>query len=151
MVQNHNHDISGEKNLPDKMTALKNMAKGFEMKMSGFKLDTSNEKWIIAGKALATSDLISKASGIIGTYTENINLITTKSPEKFLMEFTDAFFKVNVMILNDEGIPADNHRAIIKIFKDTMSNIGDVITGSRILVQKVFDNEKAFETYNYEE
>lgn len=134
------YDITGERNLPDKLTALKNLAKSFDMKMSGFKLDTSNDKWVIAGKALTGSDFITQSTGIISSFAENANLITTKTADKFLMEFADAFYRTNVMLLNDMSIPQDNYRAVIKMFKDTMSNIGDIITGSKSAMVKIFDN-----------
>lgn len=140
MVGGNNYEVSGERNLPDKITALKNLAKSFDMKMNGFKLDTGNEQWIIAGTALAGGTLINQATGIISSFAENANLITTKQAEKFLMEFTDAFFKVNVMILNDPNTPSENYKAVIKMFKDTLSNIGDIITGSKSTMVKVFDN-----------
>ena len=137
---NNNSDITGEKTLPDKITALKNLAKSFEMKMCGYKPDTSNDKWVIAGEALAGSSAIDQASGIIYSFAENANLFTTKTADKFLIEFTDAFYKTSVSILNDQATPSENHRAVIKMFKDTLSNIGDIITGSKQTLSKIFDN-----------
>ena len=137
---NENFDISGERSIPDKITALKNMAKSYEMKMRGFKLDTANDKWVISGKALAGSDLIIQSTGIILSFAENANLMTSKSPEKFMMEFADAFYRINVAILNDMATPASTYRSVIKMYKDTLSNIGDIITVSRETMQKVFNN-----------
>jgi len=132
------YDVSGERSLPDKITALKNIAKSYDMKMRGFKLDTSNDKWTIAGKALAGSDFITQSTGIISSFAENANLMTGKTPEKFLMEFADAFYRINTAILNDMSIPAANYRAIIKMYKDTLSNIGDIITVSRSTLKDIF-------------
>lgn len=140
LMERESYEVSGERTLPDKITALKNLAKSFDMKMNGFKLDTTNDSWVIAGTALAGGNTINLATGILSSFAENANLITTKTAEKFLMEFTDGFFKVNVMILNDPNTPADNYKAVIKIFKDTLSNIGDIITGSKAHMVKVFDN-----------
>lgn len=139
MVNNYS-EITGEKTLPDKITALKNLAKSFEMKMSGYKPDTSNDSWVIAGEALAGSTAIVQSSGIIYSFAENANLFTTKTPDKFLLEFTDAFFKTAVSILNDQATPSENHRAVLKMFKDTLSNVGDIITGSKATLSKIFDN-----------
>src|SRR5690606_6790981 len=110
----------------------------------GFKLDTSNDKWVPNGQdgiryPLASSNIINQAVGIISSFTEDINLLTNKKEEKFLMEFTDAFFKFNGMVLNDSGTPQENHRVVIKMFKDTMSNIGDIIIGSKAIFQKIYD------------
>lgn len=132
------HDITGERSLPDKITALKNLAKSYNMKMRGFELDTSNDKWLITGKALSSSDLITQSTGIISSFAENANLMTGKTPEKYMMEFADAFYRINTAILNDMGTPAENYRAVIKMFKDTMSNVGDIITVSREYLQQIF-------------
>lgn len=152
MREQNTHEVMGEKTLPDKITALKNLAKSFDMKMNGYKSNSSNDSWVICGKALATSNLINQATGILSSFAENANLITTKDKDKFLMEFTDAFFKVNVMILNDPGTPSENHRAVIKMFKDTLSNIGDIITGSKASLIKIFDNPEIlkYENGDYE-
>lgn len=133
-------DITGERSLPDKITALKNLALSYDMKMRGFKLDSSNDKWIIAGKALAGSNLITQSTGIISSFAENANLMTGKTIEKFMMEFADAFYRINTMILNDMATPEKNYRAVIKMFKDTMSNIGDIITVSRSTLKEIFHN-----------
>lgn len=140
MVGKTTYEVSGEKNLPDKITALKNLATSFDMKMKGFKLDTGNEQWVISGTALAGGNFINLATGILSSFAENANLLTTKNMDKFIMEFTDGFFKVNVLILNDPNTPSENYKAVIKMFKDTLSNIGDIITGSKSTVAKVFDN-----------
>lgn len=142
------HELTGERSLPEKITALKNLAKSYDMKMNGWKLDSSNDRWVISGKALAGSKLINQTTGILSSFAENANLLTTKTQEKFLMEFTDSFFKANVMILNDQATPADNHRAVIKMFKDTLSNIGDIITGSKSTLQKIFDNPELLKEGN---
>ncbi len=145
-------EVTGEKTLPDKLTALKNLAKSFDMKMKGWTQDTSNDNWVISGKALAGSVLINQATGILSSFAENANLLTTKDADKFLMEFTDGFFKVNGMILNDPATPGENHRAVIKMFKDTFSNIGDIITGSSRKLERIFENPELLKEYggNYD-
>lgn len=135
-----NYDTTNQSNLPDKVSALKNLANSFDMKMRGFKMNTTNDQWIPAGEALAGSKVIDQGTGMITSFAEEVNLMTTKDKEKFLMEFTDAFFKFNVMILNDQATPQETHRAVAKIFKDTFSNIGDIITGSKSTYAKMFDN-----------
>lgn len=142
---NESLDISGERNLPDKITAIKNLSKSYEMRLRGFKLDSSNDKWGISGKALAGSDFIAQTTGIITSFAEPANLMTTKTPEKYIMEFADAFYRVNTMLLNDESIPQQNYRAVIKMFKDTMSNLGDIITGARQVMQKIFDQDRMYD------
>lgn len=136
------YDAESSKDIPSKISALRNITKSYEMKIRGFKLDSNNGKWLINSKALASSNVITQSVGVLSSFTEDINLITTKTMEKFIMEFTDAFFKINGVILNDEASPAITHRAVLKMFKDSMSNTGDIITGSRHMFSKVFDNER---------
>lgn len=142
MATEDNFQISGENRMQDKITAIKNLAKSYNMRMRGFSWDTSNENWIITGKALATSTYINETTGIITSFAEPANLITTKTPEKYFFEFKDAFLRANGMIINDLGIPATRYRAVIKIFKDTMSNIGDIITGSKEMITTVLKSFK---------
>jgi hypothetical protein len=142
MGYQENNEITGERNLPDKITSLKNLAKSYDMRMRGFKWESSNDKWVIAGKALAGSNFITQSVGIITSFAEYANLMTTKTKEKFMMEFADAFYRVNTMILNDESIPQELYRAVIKMFKDTMSNIGDIIVGSKETMKKIFEKEE---------
>lgn len=140
MASRENFDISGEGKLPDKISAIKNLAKSYNMRTRGFGWNTSNDSWIITGKALAGSDFINETTGIITSFAEPANLMTTKEPQKFLMEFADAFFRVNTMAVNDISIPQVTYRALIKMFKDTMSNIGDIITGSREVYKEIYKN-----------
>lgn len=136
-------EISGEHNLRDKFTAIKNLAKSYEMRLRGFKWSTSGEKWVHYGdKALTGGNFITSTTGIISSFTEYANLITTKDKEKFARQYMDAFMRVNVMMLNDPTVPAKNYRAVIKMFKDTMDNTGDIITGSRELTRSSFREEQ---------
>ncbi len=142
METSESYNVAGERNIHDKVTSLKNLAKSYEMKMRGFGVDTTNEAWKPMGKALSGKEFITQSSGIIYSFAEPSNLMTGKSPEKFMMEFADAFYRVNTMILNDQSTPASNYRAVIKMFKDTLSNVGDIITVSKNYLQKIFDQFK---------
>ena len=151
MVSQESFEISGEHKLPDKISAIKNLAKSYNLRVRGFSWNTSNDSWIIAGKALAGSDFINETTGIITSFAEPANLMTTKDPQKFLMEFADAFFRVNTAAVNDLSIPQSTYRALIKMFKDTMSNIGDIITGSREIYREIYKNPEFMnEGGNYE-
>lgn len=138
MAYAESYDITGETRFRDKITAIKNLAKSYEMRMRGFRWDTSNDKWVISGKALAGDDFINQSVGIVTSFAEPANLMTTKKLEKFVMEFADGFFRINVQCVNDISVPADTNRTAIKMFKDTMSNLGDIITGSKNDLKSVF-------------
>ena len=131
--------IQGESNLTDKVTAIKNFAKSYEMRLRGGTFDTSTNSWIIKNKALVGNDFINLTTGILTSFCENSNLFTTKDKDKFLFEFADAFFKVNVMCLNDDSLKEENYKPALKMFKDTMSNVGDIITGSKEDLKSIFD------------
>jgi hypothetical protein len=135
-------EIQGERKVKDKITALKNLSKSYEMRMRGFHQNTTGDSWYASGVALAGEDFIRQSSGILNSFTESVNLITDKDREKFVMEFLDAFYRVNTMALNDPTVPTENYRAVIKMFKDTLSNTGDVITGSKGMFDKVFHQQE---------
>lgn len=127
------------KTIPDKITALRNMSISYEMRLRGGVFDTNTNSWIIKNRALAGENFINNTTGIITSFCENVNLFTTKNREQFILEYSDAFFKVNNMALNDLTINEQNYKPVIKMFKDTLGNIGDVILGSKDSLKGVFD------------
>lgn len=139
------YDIQSERNLPEKITAIKNIAISYNLLLRGYQINPATNKYEISGKALIGSSFIKATTNILHSFCEYANLITTKSEEKFVQEFADAFFRVNVMLVNDDTRTKETYRPVIKIFKDRMSSIGDIITGSRDLATKVFDNDKLLE------
>lgn len=141
------YDIQGEGRIPDKITAIKNIAVTYNLLLRGYSINPATNKYQISGKALIGSRFINQTTNILHSFCEYSNLITTKDMEKFSMEFADAFFRVNAMLVNDQTRTKHTYRAVIKIFKDRMSAIGDIITGSRELTQEIFKNEKIL---NYE-
>lgn len=121
------HEIQGEKILEDRITAIKNIPKSYEMRMRGYIWKQSSNEWEINRPAFAGSDYISQTTLMISSYCEPPNLITRKSAEKYLRQFSDAFFRMLTMAVNDLTVKQENMRAIVKIFKDIMDNIGDII------------------------
>jgi hypothetical protein len=136
-------NVNEGRNIPDKITGLRNMAISYEMRLRGGVFSPAANSWVIKNKALAGEDFINQTTGILTSFCENVNLFTTKKDDKFLLEFADAFYRVNVFCLNDNSIVASNYRAVIKMFKDTLSNIGDVILGSKDSLKGVFEKYEA--------
>ena len=134
-------EVSGEITLKDKITAIKNLSKSLELRLRGYMYNTSNEKWNVVGFSLAGKDFINKVVGMVNSFSETANLITTKNEEKFFVQYADFFRRLNNLLLNDETITAENYRTIIKMCKDTMVNIGDIITGSRDFISKSMVND----------
>lgn len=128
-----------EKTIPDKITAIKNLVVSYEMRLRGGVYNPNNNSWVIKEKALIGENFIRKSTGIINSYSENANLFTTKEIDKFNLEFADAFFKVNAMLLNDPTTKRDNYKSVIKMFKDTLGNIGDIIIGSKDSLKSIFE------------
>lgn len=135
------------KNIPDKITALRNMAVSYEMRLRGGVYNSSTGSWVLKNKSLAGQEFINQTTGMLTSFCENVNLFTTKKEDKFLLEFADAFYRVNVFCLNDQTVPVETYRAVIKMCKDTLSNIGDVILGSKDTLKGVFEK---YETPNEE-
>lgn len=131
--------IQGEGKLTDKVTSIKNFAKSYEMRLRGGTFDTTTNSWIIKNKALVGSDFINLSTGILMSFCESANLFTTKDKDKFLFEFADAFFKVNGFCLNDVSLKVRNYKPALKMFKDTLGNIGDIITGSKEDIKGIFN------------
>lgn len=132
--------ITGEDNLHNKITAIKNMAKSYEMRLKGFKWDITNNSWIPNNTALVGKNFIDLTVGILTSFCESANLLTTKDEESFAIQYADAFYKVNVLALNDETLRDNKYRSVIKMFKDTLRNIGDILIGSREIMQMSFSN-----------
>ena len=130
--------MQGEQSLSGKITSIKNFAKSYEMRLRGGTFDSTSNSWIIKNKALVGDDFINITTGILTSFCESANLFTDKDYDKFLFEFSDAFFKVNVMCLNDISLKERKYRGVLKMFKDTLSNIGDIITGSKDSLKDIF-------------
>jgi hypothetical protein len=145
-------NIRDETTLHNKVTAIKSLAKSYQKRLEGFRWDSSSSEWKPFGKALVGQDFITETTGIITSYCEYANLITTKDENKALFEYGDAFYRVNGMYLNydDELCPAEHYRSVIKMFKDTLGNVIDIITGSGDKLKdifKKFEEEKEQESY----
>ena len=136
------YSITGEDNIQNKATSIKNMSKSYEMRLRGFKWDISENKWIPHTRALVGSEFIDLTVGILTSFSETANLMTTKEQETFLIQFSDAFFKVNNMCLNDMSLRDVHYRSVLKMFKDTLLNIGEIILGSRDILKNVFSEQE---------
>lgn len=132
----NSEEITGEETLRSKSTALKNMAKSYEKRVSGWGWNQNDNSWEIKGPALAGSQLIQDSTSIILSFCETANLITTKDELRFKAQFFDAFHRINAMCTNSRQVFQERYRAFIKIFKDTMQNVGDIIVGSRKLIRE---------------
>lgn len=129
-------DTIKEVSVDDKITSIRKIANAYYMRMWGYELNSSQDKWVKKNDELAGEKFISMTTGILNSHAEPSNLISSKPYDRFVMDFADAFHRVNTMALNDESIPQENYRAVIKMFKDSFSSIGHITTGSKDFLSK---------------
>ena len=69
--------------------------------------------------------------------------MTTKGTTSFYMQAWDSWTKINrSLVLRDRAIPEKNARLILKLFKDNLINLGEIILGSKVNMDKIFDGYK---------
>lgn len=127
-----------DKDVSKKVTKLTLLAMSYRMTLEGKSYDEEKGGYKQTGQALAGRRFISKSYGIINSYASEANLLTQKDIETFAMQYWDACRKVFNESLRDRSISEKNQRIILKIFKDTLFNIGEIITGSKENMAKVF-------------
>jgi len=127
-----------DKEVSKKVTKLTQLPMNFRMALEGKSYDEEKAGYKQTGKAIAGSRFISKANGILNSFASEANLLTQKDIDTFIMQFADACRKVESELLRDRSISEKNTRAIFKMFKDTLFNIGEVIVGSKENMKAVF-------------
>lgn len=132
--------ITKDKNMSDKVTKLNEIATAYKMILEGRTFIEEDNGWKQTGQAIAGKKFIALSYGIINSFSQESNLLTQKDIDKFNIQFIDAFEKVNNFILRDRSVSERDSRIIIKMFKDKLTNIGDIITGSAENMAKVFGN-----------
>lgn len=138
---NNYENISGENRIHDKITAIKNIAKSYEKRVEGCIWDSEKNAWKYKNHALAGQDFITSTVGILTSFCESSNLITTKSILSFKMQCYENLYKVNNMALNCDTLPASNYRTVFGMFKDSLLNIGDIIVGGRDMLKEIFKKD----------
>lgn len=128
-----------EQELTNKVTALNEMSLEFTTKLEGKTYDAETGAYVQTGKALVGRDFILLAGGILNSFAANANYLSGKERESFFMQFKDAHQKVNLSLsMRNRAVPEATQRAVLKMFKDTLWNVGDIITGAKGNMEKVF-------------
>jgi len=109
---------------------LNNIAIEYKAMMEGKRKEEGKETYIQTGRALASQKFIDTTYGIINSFSEQANLVADKDEDTFMIQFVDAFHKINDMMLLDRSITAEYYRPIIKIIKDRLRNLGDILTNN---------------------
>ena len=127
-----------DKEVQKKVTKLTQFAMSFRMTLEGKHYDEEKGGYRQTAKAIAGQRFIAKTNGILMSYASESNLLTQKNIETFVVQYADACRKVEAELLRDRSISEKNTRVIFKMFKDTLFNIGEVITGSKENMKAVF-------------
>jgi len=121
-----------------KITKLTQFSMAFRMSLEGKAYDEEKGGYKQTSKSIAGKRFISKSTGILNAYASESNLLTQKDIETFVIQYADACRKVETELLRDRSISEVHTRVIFKMFKDTLFNIGEIITGSKSNMEAVF-------------
>lgn len=127
-----------DKEVSKKVTKLTQFSVAFRMTLEGKHYDEEKGGYRQTSKSIAGQRFISKANGILNSFSSESNLLTQKNIDTFVMQYADACRKIETELIRDRSISEKNTRVIFKMFKDTLFNIGEVITGSRENMKAVF-------------
>jgi len=130
----------------NKMLSVQALAEDYEMLLLGRERVKKGESDVYrqTSKAIAGSSFIRLTGGILKSFAQESNLIGNKTIESFVDQFIDAYNKVTNAMMRDRSISERNHRLIIKLFKDRMWNIGDIITNNKGNMQAMFAQREEF-------
>lgn len=124
--------ISFDQGKDSKLLQLQNIAREYKATLEGkTRADQSDSDKIVfkqTGKALASRNFIHITHSILYSYADQANIASNKTIDQFFIQFKDAFDKVQNMALRDSTISDRDHSGIIKLFKDKLLNIGQIIT-----------------------
>lgn len=146
--------VAKDTDVSQKVTELKTIVYNYRMILEGRTYVQESGGYVQEGSALAGRNFIALSSGILGSYADESNLLTQKDFEKFALQFIDAFEKIENMIMRDRTIGEKDSRPIFKLFKDSLMNLGDIITGSKenmkLIFQSIQDkNKKENDDYGF--
>ena len=110
---------------------LNNIALEYKAILEGKKKEEGSETYVQVGRAIASQKFIDVTYGFLNSHSEQANLVTSKDEETFFIQFVDAFNKVNNLILQDRSISPKVQSSIVKLVKDRLKNIGDIITNNK--------------------
>lgn len=106
---------------------INNIALEYKYTLEGKTLDESEGKWIQTGVALAGYDFIKITFSMMNSFAELANLVSAKKQLDFYMQYKDSVKKQFVLVRKDRSIIAKNKSSVMKLFKDKLLNIGDII------------------------
>jgi len=127
-------DIS-EKSRKDEIISLNNMVRNLCFRLSGYVWSAEKNSMVYSGKPLATTDIINSASSLLQSFSENSNLITSKSKLVFYRQRWEISSEFNRFVVKHIGDNTDNYGIIMKSFRSTLQNMGDIILESKDIMK----------------
>jgi len=122
--------IKGFNGMSEKILEVNKITLEYKMTLEGKEFDSDENQYIQVSKAIAGSHFIRLSSGIINSFSETANLVSKKDIDKFNIQFIDAFLKLNNAALRDRTIGEKDMRLVLKLAKDKLCNVGDIITNN---------------------
>lgn len=125
-------DLDTEKNsVQGKATSIKSAIRVMELRLRGYEWSAKNDKYFYTGRVLAGPIVINKATSLLQPFAEEANLITGKQFSTFSKQKWEVCSTFNKTLLAELGCWSEDYEVVMKIFKNSVQNIGDVILTSK--------------------
>lgn len=119
-----------------KVTSVKDHVRNFELRLLGYRWNSKGNIWSPYTYALAGSNTINSLVGLLQPFCEQSNLLTIKQHKMFSKQKHDINSLANkILRRNRLEVPIQNQELILEIFKTTLQNMGDIIQGSKHVVE----------------
>lgn len=117
------------------VTSVKAHIKHFELTLKGYRWSGIADKYVPTGDVLCGQDTINSAIGLLSPFTHESNLITIKGYQEFCKQkyFVSRTFIRSCM--NQMGAKSENLGRLFEIFYQTLTNVGDIILGSKSVIK----------------
>ena len=125
----------GESSFKQEVTSLQNIIKGYRKQLEGY-VWVSEQNFMPTGEPLCDSRIINKLVGLLSPFTHSANLITIKDYSTFCTQQYYLMDQVNKVLNTSEFMSAKEYTEILQITDDTLQNIGDIILGSKPLMER---------------
>jgi len=140
--------IPEDKELNNMLLRVNLITLEFKMILEGKTVSDDNKNYLQTSKAMIGDHSIKLLCSLLQSYSAMANLVSQKDIEKFNIQFIDAFIKANNYILRDRTVKEKDARMIIKLFKDKLCNIGDIITNNKKNMESVMGRMEEVENKN---
>ena len=134
-------DVS-ENTLEGKLTAINTLATDFERRITGWVQTGKGTKWVYTGEVMVGANTASRLSGLLQSFGNPANLISDKKDDRVAWQKYETIHTMIASLLLDIGCPEDKMTVVIKMFKNTLKNILDIITSSKVMFKNKFGTEE---------